>query len=94
MEEHLTPEEVVGLVEGTLESARAAHADVCARCRDEVAELRHIVTEATHETVPEPSPLFWRHQRERVAAEIGVGRPTSATGWHWWGPGVVVGLSV
>ncbi len=77
---HLTPEELIDLVEGELDPSRAAHANGCTACQREVASLRESVSLAQRVDVPEPSPLFWPRQTERITtalAEAAPGRP-------WW----------
>lgn len=84
-EKHLTPEELVDVIEGTLAAARAAHADGCAECRRKMDELRSVMVKARAIEVPEPSPLFWDHfsarVREAVAAEPARTRQPWWAGW-------------
>ena len=81
MNRHLTPEELVDLIEGRLEPTRAAHADTCDGCRLEAAELREAVAESQGLDVPEPSPLFWEHQSQRITAALAAER---AAQLPWW----------
>lgn len=85
MTRHLTPEELVDLAEGTLSPGRAAHADGCRHCREEADEIDVLAAEARRLTVPEPSPLFWRHLSERIAAGRASSRASHSEGWQWWG---------
>ena len=55
---HLTPAQLVDLIEGVLPAERAAHLGACARCRQQADELRAVICEAREVDVPEPSPLF------------------------------------
>jgi hypothetical protein len=70
---HLTPDELVDAVDGTLGAGRQAHLDGCATCRAEATRLRIVLGDAQDVPVPEPSPLFWTHLstriREAIAAE-------------------------
>jgi anti-sigma factor RsiW len=67
---HLTPDELIDAVEGTLDAARGAHLDTCTACGEETASLRAILHEARQADMPEPSPLFWDHFSARVRAAI------------------------
>jgi hypothetical protein len=67
---HLTPDELIDAVEGTLDPARGAHLDTCTACGEETARLRAILHEARQADMPEPSPLFWDHFSTRVRAAI------------------------
>jgi hypothetical protein len=72
MTKHFSGTELVDLLEGRLDSRRAAHVDACVRCREEAAGLRETLRSLDVEEVPEPSPAFWNRfsaqVRERVAA--------------------------
>lgn len=63
---HLSPSELIDLLDGTLLPSREAHVRECARCRDEAALARLALQEARGVEVPEPSPLFWQHFASRV----------------------------
>ena len=67
---HLTPDELIDAVEGTLDPARGAHLDTCTACGNETTRLRAILLEARQAAMPEPSPLFWDHFSTRVRAAI------------------------
>jgi hypothetical protein len=73
MTPHLTPEELIDSRERQLPPARQAHADACAVCRAEIAQLDEVLLDVAAVDVPEPSPLFWDHLsariRDRVAHE-------------------------
>ncbi len=81
---HLTRGELVESADGTLAAARAAHLDVCERCRREAEQVGAMLAEVRRLGVPEPSPLFWEYfsarVRERVAAEP---PPRAAALWTW-----------
>lgn len=78
---HLSPSQFVDFAEGTLEPARAAHADGCDACRAQRAFVRDAVRATAAADVPEPSPLFWEHFSERVRE--GVAAEPSGTAWSW-----------
>jgi hypothetical protein len=78
---HLTFDELVDALEGTLGTDRARHLDACADCRDQLTALRTTVTDTAAVDVPEPSPLFWDHFSQRVRAAIDqTPRPLAP----WW----------
>ena len=84
---HLTPDEQIDSLEGTLGPDRAAHLDVCGTCRDAVAGLRETFDWARRVDVPEPSPLFWSHQAARISALVAdepMQRPRSAWKYAAW----------
>jgi hypothetical protein len=64
---HLTPDEQIDSLEGTLGPDRAAHLDACRACCDDVDRLRETVGAARLVGVPEPSPLFWQHHAARIS---------------------------
>lgn len=63
---HLTPDELIDAVEGTLGRERQSHLEECATCGADAARLRTILRDASAVPVPEPSPLFWDHFSARV----------------------------
>ena len=77
---HLTPDELIDAVEGTLDPALEAHLARCTRCEEEVTRLRAVLHEARAVDVPEPSPLFWDHFSTRVRAAIET-EPVPERGW-------------
>ncbi len=77
---HLTADELVDAVEGTLDAGRRAHLSACEACETEVRKLSAILREAREIDVPEPSPLFWRHFSARVHAAI-QGETAPGGGW-------------
>ncbi len=84
---HLTPDEQIDSLEGTLGPDRAAHLDVCGTCRDDVARLRETFDAARRVDVPEPSPLFWQHQAARISELVAgesIQRPRSAWTYAAW----------
>jgi hypothetical protein len=90
---HLTPDELVDAVDGSLSGASRRHVDVCPACRRDVEDAAGILGLARAVELPEPSPLFWQHLstrvREALSVEpaprrdwLGVFRPGSAM--RWW----------
>jgi hypothetical protein len=69
---HLTPEQFVDIADGVLPesgSEVARHLSTCVECRQQLADMRAVMTEAVADDVvdvPEPSPLFWDHLSARV----------------------------
>lgn len=77
---HLTPDELIDAMEGMLPAERQAHVAGCDACRQQLAELSTVLSEAKQSSVPEPSPLFWPHFSERVRVAID---QESAPGGNW-----------
>ena len=79
---HLNADELVDLAEGTRQEASAPHLAGCDRCREQLGELRAMLStvEATTIDVPEPSPLFWDHLSERVRVAVAVDEVPR----RWW----------
>ena len=72
---HLTPDELIDALEDlgpfTHRSlGEGGHLRTCEHCRRELAELSSVLADAKQVSVPEPSPLFWRHFSERVRTAI------------------------
>jgi hypothetical protein len=80
---HLSPDELVDVLDGTLASERATHLNACAHCQAEAAGLGAILGEARLAAVPEPSPLFWDHLSARVHDAIG-NEPLPARRARWF----------
>jgi hypothetical protein len=82
---HLTPEQFVDIADGVLAesgSEVAPHLSACAECRQQLAEMRAIMTEAADVDVPEPSPLFWDHLSARVSAAVS--EEPGPRSWREW----------
>jgi hypothetical protein len=79
---HLTSDELVDLLDGTLPARRAAHLDDCAACRAQAEDLRAVLRDVDGVEIPEPSPLFWDLFSVRVRQAIDA-EPAPAGGW--WG---------
>lgn len=86
MTHHLSPEEFVDALDGTLDARRMNHVRECEACRAGLESARVALAEAQELRVPEPSPLFWDHFSARVtdatAAEVPRGRPAWFPGWR------------
>jgi hypothetical protein len=67
---HLTPEELIDIVEGDEPESASRHLRSCATCRDELSSLRAAIVAAAEVDMPEPSPLFWGHFSERVRTAV------------------------
>lgn len=84
---HLSPEQLVDLVEGHAEPADVTHVAACDRCRAAADDLREAMALAGIDGAPEPSPLFWDHFSTRVGAavreEAGVRARRAAWAWRW-----------
>lgn len=73
MTTHLTPEERIDALDGTLQASRQSHVDACGSCQQELAALRQMADELAATPagdVPEPSPLFWDHFQSRVGHAV------------------------
>ena len=84
---HLTPDEQIDSLEGTLGPDRTAHLDGCETCRGAVARLRETFDATRRVDVPEPSPLFWQHQAARISALVAdesMQRPRSTWTYAAW----------
>lgn len=88
MTAHLTPDELMSLVEnGPVAPAAERHLAECAECRREAEGLRALVGDLRQAEVPEPSPLFWEHFSARVAEAVREAPGPLATGGGatpWW----------
>lgn len=84
---HLSPGQLVDLVEGAAPSDQVAHAASCEACRAQADALRDVLRQASSDTVPEPSPLFWEHLAARVGAAVrrepAPRRPRPIWTWRW-----------
>jgi hypothetical protein len=83
MSMHLQSQDLVDALDGALDASRRAHLDSCAVCRDEVHELRAVLSDAGPAgAVPEPSPLFWDHLSARVREATADAQPYAPTSWR------------
>jgi len=92
MTTHLSPEETIDALEGTLAADRVGHAAACAACGAQIEELRAAMRDALDAgVVPEPSPLVWDVLQNRVRAAT-AGQSTAPPLWHRsWKPAVALG---
>jgi hypothetical protein len=82
---HLSREELIDSLDGTLPPARQAHMDGCASCRQERASLQQVLQRVASVDVPEPSPLFWEHFSARLQEAVErQPEPAVSTGWGAW----------
>jgi hypothetical protein len=88
---HLSGNELVDAVEGTLAADRSAHAAECGACREQVDALRATLNDAASIDVPEPSPLFWDHFSARVRKAVDEA-PAPTVAW-WRRPAVSLALA-
>jgi hypothetical protein len=80
---HLTSDELVDALDGTLAAAPQAHLDACPPCQLQVAELEAVLGETRGVDMPEPSPLFWQYLSTRVRDAIEA-EPIAAGTWGGW----------
>jgi hypothetical protein len=81
---HLSREELIDSLEGTLAPARNAHVDGCATCRAERVSLQQVLRRVAAVEVPEPSPLFWEHFSARVREAVARQPQPATPGWQTW----------
>jgi hypothetical protein len=79
---HLTSDEMIDAVEGTLAPSRRRHLAECADCAREVESLAAVLKEAQAVDMPEPSPLFWDHFSARVRTAVQAEPMTGGAGWR------------
>jgi hypothetical protein len=77
---HLSPEQLLDVVEGTASPERAGHAASCGVCRRKAEALQDALSLAGADPVPEPPPFF----RERLAARVSEALRQERTGSAWW----------
>jgi len=71
---HLSPAELMDVVEGIASREALAHANTCEWCHRSVKDAEAGAEVVRRPAVPEPSPLFWAHLSRRIqvaAAEDG-----------------------
>jgi hypothetical protein len=92
MNTHLSIEEFVDAIDGTLPGDRRAHLQTCEACRREMAELGVLAKDVEASAiVPEPSPLFWDHFSRRVKEAISTTSVPARGWWPSWRPMVAFG---
>ena len=92
---HLKSDELVDLAEGTRTEASAPHLVTCDACRQQLMELRAVLSAAADVAIPEPSPLFWDHFSARVHDAVS-SEPAPRRSWldAWRGARWLVPMSV
>jgi hypothetical protein len=80
---HLTPDQLIDAMDGTLSADGQQHLDACATCRARREELSLTLAAAQTLDVPEPSPLFWEHFSARVRSAVEV-ENVPGRGWSDW----------
>jgi hypothetical protein len=96
---HLRAEELVDLAEGTQPESAAPHLSSCAVCRQQLADMRAMMSAAADVEMPEPSPLFWDHLSARVSGAIASeGAPRrpwiGAMSWTRWAAPLVSAVAL
>ena len=82
---HLTPLEVVEVLESTASPDRVAHTATCDRCAADVEEMRELARLAASVDVPEPPAFFWNQFSARVRAAVAEEpRRQGFFGWRGW----------
>jgi hypothetical protein len=74
------------------------HLEGCGQCREQVESARALLASVRGVTVPEPSPLFWKHLSARVQESVAA-ETVSHRSWtrFWdpvWRPVLAVGIAV
>jgi hypothetical protein len=67
---HLNADQLVDLAEGTQPESAAPHLASCAVCRQQLVDMRAIMSVAADVEMPEPSRLFWDHLSARVGEAV------------------------
>jgi hypothetical protein len=81
---HLSPEELIDVLDGGLSPARRRHFDDCDACRGEAAELRVLLGEVRATVVPQPSAFFWDRFSARVREAIADEPSAPLARWFHW----------
>ena len=79
---HFSPDELVDFAEGALPESSAPHLESCDVCRQQLADLRAMMSAAAQVEVPEPSPLFWDHFSERVQRAVVLENAPRRASWR------------
>jgi hypothetical protein len=93
---HLSPQQFIGIIDGTPGPASRAHLETCAECRLEVGDLQAITAAVVRSAAaPAPSPLFWDHLSTRVQRAVAVEALPGEAWWHAvWRPVLGVGMAL
>jgi hypothetical protein len=79
---HLSDVELVDLAEGARSESSAPHLRTCERCRQQLLDLRQMMSAAEYAPVPEPSPLFWEHFSDRVRDAVAAEAAAARRSWQ------------
>ena len=79
---HLTSNDVIDALDGSLDNARRAHLESCAACRAEVEGRASVLREVTRGGKPEPSPLYWDQLSARVRQAVARVEPERNSPWR------------
>ena len=86
--QHLSPDQLLDIAEGTRSGREFPHLESCAVCARELADLRTAISAAGDVQVPEPSPLFWDHLSARIRTAVADSDPPARRsvwfGGAWW----------
>lgn len=92
MTKHLSPDETIDALEGTLAADRVAHADACDTCGAQIEELREVMRDVVEAgAIPEPSPLLWDVLQHRVRAATAAESPVVPIWRRSWKPAIALG---
>ena len=78
---HLSPADVMDMVDGTGDQRQSRHAASCPACRRLVDQAQASLALARSDESPEPSPLFWEQFSARVGRAIR--QDPQPAGWTW-----------
>ena len=67
---HLTPDQLIDAIDGTLSDDGRGHLTRYASCRVQVDDLAIALRSTEALDLPEPSPLFWPHFSNRVRSAV------------------------
>jgi hypothetical protein len=81
---HLTPDELIDAMDGSLASECRAHLTACGECRRQLEDLAGVLSAARQASVPEPSPLYWQQLSRRVNESIDTPSTGVWTPWLRW----------
>ena len=81
---HLSTEQLVDVAEGASAESSLPHLPSCDTCRQQLADLRAMMSVVADVDVPEPSPLFWDHFSSRVHDAVEAERRSSTPGIARW----------
>ena len=96
---HLSREQLIDVTGGAAAESSWPHLQSCDTCRQQLADLRAMMSVVADVDVPEPSPLFWDHFSSRVHDAVEAERQSATpgiAGWSMlkrplvWMPGVAV----